>query len=152
MRKLALVASMMGLALAVTTPAVLAESEAQNLPLQVAPAGDANTALTTLLLKLSNDKLCDPESEMYCEAHTVFVKDGYAIVLASVQPTAGLFQLYQQTSSEDPQTAKTWALKGTYQQLDYETEIEAAQISNDLKDFFKQAFQKYIEKQRQQSN
>lgn len=61
---------------------------------------------TEILLEQAEREICDPESTMYCQPHTVFLKDQYAAVLAAVQPTAGLLLIYTQD-------AKTKAWKRT---------------------------------------
>ncbi len=105
-----------------------------------------------LLLQIATDKLCDPEGEMYCQPHTVFVNEGYAVVLASVQPTAGLFQIYKQVSKKNPQTAASWALIGTYQLIAYQESIEAAKLAKSLEAYFIKVIDDYHEKREQESD
>jgi hypothetical protein len=91
-----------------------------------------------LLLKLANEKMCDPESEMYCEAHTVFVFKNDAVVLLSVQPTAGLFMVFQKDADQ-------WMPKATYGLLDYEKELAKSKLSTTAQAHFNQMITAYLE-------
>lgn len=127
------------------TPATSSSAQSKFVPEPV-PA-----EMQELLLAISNDQLCDPESEMYCAAHTVFAKEGYAVVLASVQPTSGLFQVYQQISKANPQTAAAWKLIDTYSLDAYQEELTEAKLPKALQTYFITAIEDYFE-QRQKKN
>lgn len=90
-----------------------------------------------VLLKLANEKICDPESEMYCEAHTAFVFKNDAVVLLSVQPTAGLFMIFQKDMDR-------WTPRGTYRLLDYEKTLTDSALSKAVQEHFIQAFTAYV--------
>ncbi len=94
-------------------------------------------SVQAVLLKLANEKICDPESEMYCEAHTAFVFKNDAVVLLSVQPTAGLFMIFQKD-------ADRWTPRGTYPLLDYEKTLVDSELSKAAQKHFIQAFTAYV--------
>lgn len=101
-------------------------------------------SLEQMLLNLSYAKLCNPDSEMFCQPHTVFIKGDYAVVLASVQPTAGLFQVFHQKSQAQPQTDQHWELIGTYQLSFYEETLLEAKLPKAPEAYFMQAIAAFL--------
>ena len=100
---------------------------------------DKQAEIKQQLLKLGTEKICDPESEMYCEAHTAFVQGTDAIVLLSVQPTAGLFVIFQQEKTG------LWVHRETHSLLDYEEGIAESKLSKASQAYFNQAMTAYLE-------
>ena len=74
---------------------------------------------------------------MYCEAHTVFVFKNDAVVLLSVQPTAGLFMIFQKDVDQ-------WVAKGTHSLLDYERILVDSALSTSAQEYFTQALTAYL--------
>lgn len=99
--------------------------------------------LQAQLLKLATDKSCNPESELYCKAHTVFVQDDHALVLLSIEPTAGIMMLYKQQKD-----TKKWEFKESTTLVAYEYELEAMYLPKAVFDHFRaQLDKKYMREQ-----
>ncbi len=96
--------------------------------------------LKAQILKQAQRDICPPEgeSDMYCKAHSVYVLDDYVMVLASVQPTAGIFVLYK---SSGPKTLRWTLLKDegdatTFSLLAYREVLKEAALPEKVKTYF----------------
>lgn len=94
------------------------------------PVGEKENEQIQQLKKLADERLCDPESEMYCRAHTVFIQDDYALVVASVERTPGVFILYQRKGQR-------WGFQQSFTLLSYAEQIQALEnLAPRLKTYF----------------
>lgn len=116
-------------------------------PILLAATADKQATVKQQLLKLGAEKICNPdsESEMYCEAHTAFVFKTDAVVLMSVQPTAGLLVFFQQEKTGQ------WVAKKTSGLLDYEQALIESKFSKSSQAYFTQAIAAHLESRKAKS-